>query len=351
MTKRTKHSEILDIIGYGLSKFAGMTRGKNNLIQALGFSNQSAFSRSLVQQGIISTSFALKNRQDNFDSFFENTRAGWKTGDKLKTYSQMKNRIDSVLGHYSITEFAVFVQSLIKYLTTPSLLDEKTTKAITDSISAIFDNSAEDQVIITNPPEIVSHGESTVPPDTSIQDPNDTVKEERLHTEVQWLLIQLGKMTGCQVFIAKNDSKEKYYNQPISEGCLSELPHAALEDKTHRRASLIDVIWIFKRKIVCAFEIEVSTSIYSGILRMSDLAYSMPYDAIECYIVAPKIRINKVVEQLQRPTFSNDVINDMLKYISVEDIRSLFEQLSNLKAAKGALNWEIIHGYAHTAIE
>jgi hypothetical protein len=38
--------------------------------------------------------------------------------------------------------------------------------------------------------------------------------------------------------------------------------------------SLIDVLWVSKEsgKIVAAFEVEHSTSIYSGIVRMLDLA-------------------------------------------------------------------------------
>ena len=55
--------------------------------------------------------------------------------------------------------------------------------------------------------------------------------------------------------------------------------------------SLIDVIWLKKdtSEIVSAFEVEKSISIYSGILRLEDLARSIPVENCAChfYLVAP----------------------------------------------------------------
>jgi hypothetical protein len=38
----------------------------------------------------------------------------------------------------------------------------------------------------------------------------------------------------------------------------------------------IDVIWLFRRSIVHAFEVEHTTAIYSGLLRMADLLALQP---------------------------------------------------------------------------
>ena len=40
---------------------------------------------------------------------------------------------------------------------------------------------------------------------------------------------------------------------------------------TNQTIELIDVLWLDGNAIVAAFEIESTTSIYSGLLRMSDL--------------------------------------------------------------------------------
>jgi hypothetical protein len=47
---------------------------------------------------------------------------------------------------------------------------------------------------------------------------------------------------------------------------------------TNRTIELIDVLWLDGNSIEAAFEIEGTTSIYSGILRMSDLlAHTVPW--------------------------------------------------------------------------
>ena len=45
---------------------------------------------------------------------------------------------------------------------------------------------------------------------------------------------------------------------------------------TNRTIELIDVLWLDGNSIEAAFEIESTTSIYSGILRMSDLLAQQP---------------------------------------------------------------------------
>jgi hypothetical protein len=56
--------------------------------------------------------------------------------------------------------------------------------------------------------------------------------------------------------------------------------------------------------ITVAFEIESISSIYSGILRMSDLISMQPNLNIPLYIVAPDDRRYKVFKEVNRRTFS-----------------------------------------------
>ena len=51
---------------------------------------------------------------------------------------------------------------------------------------------------------------------------------------------------------------------------------------------------------MCAFEFETSTSVYSGLLRMSDLIAVVPALNIQLYIVAQEERRNKVLSELSR---------------------------------------------------
>src|SRR5206468_10593455 len=66
----------------------------------------------------------------------------------------------------------------------------------------------------------------------------------------------------------------------------------------------IDVLWLKSRAIVRAFEVEHTTAVYSGILRMADLLALQPNMDINLHIVAPASRKAKVMSEIQRPVFS-----------------------------------------------
>ncbi len=56
---------------------------------------------------------------------------------------------------------------------------------------------------------------------------------------------------------------------------------------------------------MAAFEVEHTTSIYSGIVRMLDLALSSDLHAADgLFLVAPDAREGEVRAQLRRPAFS-----------------------------------------------
>jgi hypothetical protein len=101
-------------------------------------------------------------------------------------------------------------------------------------------------------------------------------RDASAHTKAQSELITLGKITGCSVWIASNDQGRTYAGKSLAADCLKKLPGMGLSDEAMRRISLIDVIWVRQNAPVCAFEVETSTSIYSGLLRMSDLLRLFP---------------------------------------------------------------------------
>jgi hypothetical protein len=56
---------------------------------------------------------------------------------------------------------------------------------------------------------------------------------------------------------------------------------------------------------VAAFEIESTTSIYSGLLRMADLLAMQPNIEIPLFIVAPDERRQAVFREIRRPVFAS----------------------------------------------
>ena len=75
-------------------------------------------------------------------------------------------------------------------------------------------------------------------------------------------------------------------------------------EATNRTIELIDVLWLKGNAIVTAFEVECTTSIYSGLLRMCDLLALQPNLEIPLYLVAPDEREAKVEQEMLRPTFN-----------------------------------------------
>ena len=151
----------------------------------------------------------------------------------------------------------------------------------------------------------------------------ESKRDTSAHTKAQSELVTLGRITGCSVWIASNDQSRKYGGKNLADDCLKKLPGMGLSDEAKRRISLIDVIWINQNAPVCAFEIETSTSIYSGLLRMSDLLAVVPALNIQIYIVSPRERQNKVLAELARPTFRKIGLSEYCRYIPSEDLSEL----------------------------
>lgn len=155
--------------------------------------------------------------------------------------------------------------------------------------------------------------------------------EERLHTKVQHQLCELGRALGYDTLVARNDRSAVYQGSPLGYRCLEKLPNLGLPADVHSTAELIDVLWLHKgeAKIACAFEVEKSTSIYSGILRLTDMALSLPGKEDHLYLVAPSKREKEIIDQLKRPMFQRpDEFS--IGYILFEELDKHFESLCKL---------------------
>jgi len=126
---------------------------------------------------------------------------------------------------------------------------------------------------------------------------------ERSHTTVQGWLRDLGLALGFQVYIAANDRSRAWADGKLADKCIAELPPAILSAPGADAVRLIDVLWLQGEDVVAAFEVEHSTSIYSGIVRLLDLAYGASSATRSLFLVAPDARENEVRMQVRRPAF------------------------------------------------
>jgi hypothetical protein len=158
-----------------------------------------------------------------------------------------------------------------------------------------------------------------------------TKKEMLIHSETENNLVKLGKIAGYSVWIAPNDRNRPFRGKRLGEGCLKSLPNLGLSEEATRRISLIDIIWIKQNAPVCAFEVESTTSIYSGLLRMSDLLSVVPALNIKLYVVAPENRQERFKAELGRPTFQRIGLSDFCQFIPAGKLSELLSKVKDLE--------------------
>lgn len=144
----------------------------------------------------------------------------------------------------------------------------------------------------------------------------------RPHANVQWQLITLGKALNLDVHVAHNDRGLKHEGRAFADVTLKSLP-AVFDPLSRRILELIDVLWLDRNQIVCAFEVEQSTEVYSGLLRMTDLLAVQPHMNIRLYLVAPDERRAKVMREVNRPTFyyADRPLYTVCKYIPYSNLQ------------------------------
>ena len=149
---------------------------------------------------------------------------------------------------------------------------------------------------------------------------------DRTHTEVQGWLRDLGKALGFDVWVAANDRSRPLDSGKLGDGCLQDLPASIGRVEGAESVRLIDVLWLSSGsdQVAAAFEVEHTTSIYSGILRLLDLASGVSNGkALHMFLVAPDSREDDVREQLRRPAFrSNALPVRFLAYKALEENRA-----------------------------
>jgi hypothetical protein len=134
---------------------------------------------------------------------------------------------------------------------------------------------------------------------------------------------------GLSIWAPMADRKKEWKGNVIeSLDLLKELP-IPFNPAAKKVIENIDVLWLQEHSVVAAFEIEHSTSIYSGLLRMSDLLVMQPNLNIPLYVVAPDQRRAQVMSNVNRPTFSvlKPPLSQVCSYLSYSAVREAIEQV------------------------
>lgn len=158
------------------------------------------------------------------------------------------------------------------------------------------------------------------------------------HVIMQFKLARLGRKAGSKVWIPRSDQQKikdefqfKDFEEEFSTGI--DVPITFVEN--------IDVVWKDEFRIDSAFEIENTTAIYSGLLRFSDLKIVAPNSNYPLFVVAPLSKRNRLIDQVNRPTFKKLDFKGKVRFLpyeTVDDIDRFFEK------DKSGLNVELLMG-------
>lgn len=165
----------------------------------------------------------------------------------------------------------------------------------------------------------------TVPEGSEVErSSDDKIVRESFH--IQALLARIGEQMGFNIWLPKRDRASVLKEWTPSDSVLLDLLPLNYDETTIRTIEQIDVIWLKKRAIVRAFEVEHTTAVYSGILRMADLLALQPNMDINLHIVAPSARREKVFQEIQRPVFSlldRAPLSECCSFISYDNVEQL----------------------------
>lgn len=160
-------------------------------------------------------------------------------------------------------------------------------------------------------------------PIDDVEDDAKPGKSSRESIRIQANLARLGEAMGFSIWLPNNDRAAVMEHWHPEDGRLIGSLPLNYDDLTLKTIEQIDVLWLKGRAIQRAFEVEHTTSIYSGLLRMADLLALQPNMNIKLHIVAPAARREKVLSEIRRPVFSlieHQPLSQRCSYLAYEDL-------------------------------
>ncbi len=154
--------------------------------------------------------------------------------------------------------------------------------------------------------------------------------QEDAHSEMQYHLLKIGKALGYDVISAPKDRSKCHDGNNFSAVSLANFPEINVDKETRETVELIDVVWFEHgtSRIASAFEVEKTTSLCSGILRLADLYYSFPSDPSSLFLVIPDDRKPELRRQFRRPSIKKENIEAY--YVLFSDLRKYCDGLCKL---------------------
>lgn len=147
------------------------------------------------------------------------------------------------------------------------------------------------------------------------------------HTQVQSLLGTIGARKGFHVWAPKNDRRLISECDYAQFSFADTLPPAY--DPVKWVAEQVDIVWIARGdgRIQALFEVEHSTTIYSGLLRLNDVHIVAPTLQSRFSVVATSIRRAQFSRQLNRPTFKASGLSELCSFLEYSEVFQWHQRL------------------------
>lgn len=139
------------------------------------------------------------------------------------------------------------------------------------------------------------------------------------HSDVQALLSSIGSIKGYQIHVPLADAERVQRASKQSLSFRTELPLGYESVKS--TLAQIDVLWIAggSNRIESLFEIEHSTTIYSGLLRFNDVLLTDP-KLSQFTVVSNEVRRVQFSRQLSRPTFIASGLAELTSFLEYNNV-------------------------------
>jgi SAM-dependent methyltransferase len=157
--------------------------------------------------------------------------------------------------------------------------------------------------------------------------------EESDHDTIIEQLARIGKNRDYESHIGLTEQNKDRNFRELSIPMGSNVQFG-LDQIAFNRIREIDLLWIKGISIMAAFEVEVSTSIDSGITRFRELFAATPVLNIPAYIIIPDKREKEARNKIGSLANRREGITERVKYILFSDILGK-EDVNTSKVAKG----------------
>jgi hypothetical protein len=164
------------------------------------------------------------------------------------------------------------------------------------------------------------------------QRPDATVELEpqRQHILIQSRLRDIGIAHGYNVWVPRSDRGSAIADGYLGDGCLDRLD-LTFPRATRPIAETIDVLWLGKQRLrlEAMFEVEHSTTVYSGLLRMNDVIIDCDVPTVS--IVSDISRLGTFLRHLGRRTFEVSGLAKVCSHYTYEDVEAWHSRLVRSK--------------------